>query len=290
MGFDIISASDHIVIPKGISSRYPYSATGLFGDAIEYLELLTTLTFVASQTSRARLLTAVMVLPHRSPVLTAKILATLDVLSKGRLDVGCGVGWMREEFEAIGAPPYEERGAVSDEYIQAFKELWTSDNPTFNGKFCRFSDIAFFPKPVQKPHPPIWIGGESTPALRRAARLGDVWFPIGYNPKYPVATLKQLSEYIARVRRYAGEAGRNPADIAIAYSGLMYSEGEAQTLPTGERRILTGTSKQIAGDIKAMKELGVSYLMFNFFQSNTVEGTLARMEQFITKVKPLAGG
>ena len=147
MGFGIISVSDHVVIPKSIASRYPYSEAGEFPGAAagECLEQLTTLAFLVSHTSTARLLTSVMVLPHRSPVLTAKMLATIDVLSKGRLNVGCGVGWMREEFEAIGAPPYDERGAVGEEYIRAFKELWTSDNPTFEGRYCRFSDISFLP-------------------------------------------------------------------------------------------------------------------------------------------------
>ena len=132
LGFGIIGVSDHIVIPRTIGSRYPYSEFGEFvGDASgECLEQLTTLSFLAGQTSTARLLTSVMVLPHRGPVLAAKMLASLDVLSKGRLIVGCGVGWMREEFEAIGAPPYDERGDVGDEYIRAFKELWTSDDPT----------------------------------------------------------------------------------------------------------------------------------------------------------------
>ena len=180
MGFDIVivSASDHIVVPNSISSRYPYSATGEFAVAASghYLEQLAVLSFVANQTSSLRLLSSVMVLPLRSPVLTAKILATIDVLSKGRLIVGCGVGWMREEFEPIGAPPFDERGAVGDEYIRAFKELWTSDNPSFQGKYCSFSDITFLPKPVQKPHPPIWIGGESPPALRR----GPVWATPGF--------------------------------------------------------------------------------------------------------------
>jgi alkanesulfonate monooxygenase SsuD/methylene tetrahydromethanopterin reductase-like flavin-dependent oxidoreductase (luciferase family) len=114
-----------------------------------------------------------MVLPHRPPVLTAKMLATIDVLSNERLIVGCGVGWMREEFEAIGAPPYEARGTVGDEYIQVFKELWTNDDPVFEGDHCRFSDLTFAPKPVQKPHPPIWTGGESPAALRRAGNPGS---------------------------------------------------------------------------------------------------------------------
>ena len=99
------------------------------------------------------------------------MLATIDVLSHGRLIVGCGVGWMREEFEAIGTPPYDKRGAVSDEYLGVFKELWTSDNPAFEGTYCRFANVMFAPKPVQKPHPPLWIGGESPAALRRAGRL-----------------------------------------------------------------------------------------------------------------------
>ena len=139
MGFEIASVSDHIVIPRSIASRYPYNESGEFagGPAGECLEQLTTLSFLAGQTSSIKLLTSVMVLPHRSPVLTAKILASIDVLSQGRLIVGCGVGWMREEFEAIGAPDFDERGAVGDEYIRAFKKRWTSDNPRFERKCAR---------------------------------------------------------------------------------------------------------------------------------------------------------
>ena len=161
MGFDVIGVGDHIVMPKSISSRYPYSESGDFPAGGECLEQPTLLSFVASHTSTARPLTSVMVLPYRSPVFVAKMLATIDVLSRGRLIVGVGVGWMREEFGALGSPPYDERGAVGDEYINAFKELWTSDDPAFEGKYCSFRGISFAPKPVQKPHPPIWVGGES---------------------------------------------------------------------------------------------------------------------------------
>ena len=128
-GFGFIAISDHVVIPRNIESRYPYSETGEFAAAAagECLDQLTMLSFLAGQTTSLKLVTSVMVLPHRSPVLTAKMLATIDVLSEGRLIVGCGVGWMREEFEALGAPSYDERGAVGDEYIRIFKELWTSD-------------------------------------------------------------------------------------------------------------------------------------------------------------------
>ena len=156
MEYDIVSVSDHIVVPKIIDSTYPYNDSGEFVDAFgassasgEYMDQLTTLSYMAGITTTIRLLTAVMVLPHRSPVVAAKMLSTIDVLSQGRLIVGCGIGWMKEEFEAIGAPPYEERGAVADEYLKVFKELWTTENPSYEGKYCSFSDITFAPKPVQ---------------------------------------------------------------------------------------------------------------------------------------------
>ena len=184
--FDIISVSDHVVVPNSIDSTYPYNESGEFTSSVdgEYMEQLITIGYLAGVTSSIKLLTSVMVLPHRSPVLTAKMLATVDVLSQGRLIVGCGVGWMREEFEAIGAPPFEERGAVGNEYLRVFKELWTSDSPSFDGDYCSFSNISFAPKPVQQPHPPLWIGGESPPALRRAGQLGDAWYPICSNPRF----------------------------------------------------------------------------------------------------------
>ena len=125
-----------------------------------------------------------MVVPHRPAVLTAKILATLDYLSKGRLTLGIGAGWCKEEFEAIGAPPFDDRGHVTDEWMMVCKELWTSDAPKFDGKYVKFSDVLFPPKPVQNPIP-IWVGGESGPAMRRTAKYGDAWYPIGTNPQFP---------------------------------------------------------------------------------------------------------
>ena len=295
MGFGIICVTDHIVIPKSIEAVYPYSDSGEYygGSARDYLEMLITLTFLIGHTSSARLLTSVMVMPHRSPVLTAKMLTTIDVLSKGRLDVGCGIGWMREEFIATGAPPFEERGAVSDEYIRAFKELWTSDKPTFEGKYCRFSDIDFLPRPVQRPHPPIWTGGESPPALRRAGRLADVWYPISSNPRYPMATPEQVSDGITRVRHHAERAGRDSSAIGLAYNTLFYSEPEPHILPNGERRCFTGSPEQIAEDIKAWEDLGTSYLMIGFHRNldtDSLEEILERMERFATKVMPLVQG
>src|SRR5215470_397396 len=234
MGFGIIAVTDHIIFPTRIQSTYPGSGSGQYYAAGEsqgeYLEALALLSFLAGLSSSAKLLTAVMVLPNRPPILTAKMLATIDVLSKGRVIVGCGVGWMREEFDALGSPPFEKRGAVCNEYIRAFRELWTQDNPTFEGTYCRFSNVEFAPKPVQKPHPPIWTGGESPAALRRAGRLANGWYPIGSNPRFPVGTPAQFAAYAARVKRYATEAGRDPSALDFAYSANWLNEHVAERL------------------------------------------------------------
>lgn len=288
LGFAILSVSDHVIIPKTIASTYPYNASGTFAGRASgaCLEQLSLLSFLASLTSSARLLTSVLVLPHRPPVLTAKMLATIDVLCNGRLIVGCGVGWMREEFEALGAPSFDERGAVSDEYIRAFKELWTSDHPTFEGKYCRFAHVTFAPKPVQQPHPPIWTGGESQAALRRAGRLADVWYPIGSNPRFPVDTPEAYAASAARVKRYAAEAGRDPAALGFAYSANWYNDQQAMTLPSGQRRPLTGTPQQIADDIKRFEDVGVRHLLVNL-QGDTQAQTLERMQRFADRIMPL---
>jgi probable F420-dependent oxidoreductase len=265
MGFGIIAVTDHIIFPKSIQSKYPGSVSGQYyaaGDSQgEYLESLALLSFLAGITSSAKLLTAVMVIPNRPPILTAKTLATIDVLSKGRVIVGCGVGWMREEYEALGSPPFEKRGTVTNEYIRAFRELWTDDAPTFDGTYCRFGNIVFAPKPVQKPHPPIWTGGESPAALRRAGQLADGWYPFTDNAHVPLGTPEHFAQVAARVKGNAREAGRDPDSIALAYSANWYNDQEAKRLPNGGRRPLTGTAAQIAGDIKRYEEIGVRHMM-----------------------------
>ena len=178
-------------------------------------------------------------------------------------------------------------GAVTDEYIRAFKELWTSENPTFEGQYCRFSNITFLPKPVQKPHPPIWMGGESPPAMRRAARLANGWLPIGNNPRFPLLTPEQYAEAVGRLRGYVEEYGRDPAEIYLAFGASRYDEREASTLPDGQRRPFTGNAEQIAEDIRKFNEVGVRYLQLNLL-GGSLEETLERVDYFARVVRPLA--
>ena len=175
MGFDYLTMTDHVVLPGMRVPGYPYSESGEFiEDApTERHEQLLGMAYVAAKTTRIRLVAAVLVVPHRPAVLAAKMLATLDVLSGARLVVGVGAGWLKAELDAVVTTPFAERGAVSDEYIDAFRVLWTGHAPRFAGRYMKFDGIVLEPKPIQRPHPPIWIGGESGPSLRRAARVGN---------------------------------------------------------------------------------------------------------------------
>ena len=289
LDFDLVLAPDHIVVPKNIDSIYPYTEGGEFpgGATGEAIDQLTTLSFMAGQTSRIKLGTSVMIVPHRNPVLTAKMLSTFDMLSKGRLILGVGAGWMREEFEALGLPPFEERGDVTDEYIRVFKELWTSDNPSFDGKYCRFSNISFLPKPTQKPHPPIWVGGESPRALRRAAELGNGWSPIGTNPQFPLNKPEQLEVAIGRLAERCRRAERDPADVEIIYRTHQYRLEDGPNA-SSDRLAFTGNAEQVAGDIHRYEEMGVRTLTVDFARlSSNIDEMLHHMEEFATRVRPL---
>jgi probable F420-dependent oxidoreductase len=237
------------------------------------------LSFLAALTGKIRLVTSITVIPHRGAVETAKLVATIDVLSHGRMTLGVGAGWMREEFEALGAPPFDQRGRVTDEYLRAFKILWTEDDPAFEGEFVRFQNISFLPKPRQKPYPPIWIGGESGPALRRAARYGDTWYPIGNNPRYPLGSIGQFVSAVRRLGEIATEENRDPASISLVYCALWFDETKTLTLDDGSRQLLSGTVEQIAEDVAALAESGVQGLMLNF-QRDTLEQSLDSMQYF----------
>ncbi len=281
IGYDFASFSDHVVIPRDIEAKYPYSDTGEFpsGSRVDRHEQLTAVAFVAGKTSRLRLVTSVTVVPHRPAVLLAKMLATIDVLSKGRFTFGIGAGWMKEEFEALGLPPFAERGAVTDEYLLACRELWTRDEPRFSGKYVNFANILFAPKPVQKPHPPIWVGGESGPALRRTARLGDAWYPIGTNPQHRLDSMKRFAAGVERLRRLTREAGRDPAQVALAYRVSSSGRALPAQASDGERRLFSGETGDIVGDLRAFRDFGVAHVDFGF-AGDTAAAVIANMRRF----------
>ena len=283
LGFDSVWVSDHVVLPRQVESFYPYAADGvaLFRPDEPYYEPLATLNFLAGCTQRVRLGTHVLILAYRNPVLTAKMLATLDVLSGGRVILGAGVGWMEEEFLALGLDTFHERGAVTDEYIQLYKELWTKDEPVFEGKYYQISGSGFQPKPVQKPHPPIWIGGHTGPAIRRAAKYGDGWMPIGLRPP-AILEPEELSEKIARLRTLTVQAGRPENAVYITFSTDVVFDDSAGP----SRRMVTGIPEQIAADLRQYQDLGVQNFIMNFPAQETSE-MRENMEKFSREVMPL---
>lgn len=279
-GFHSVMIADHIVFPVEIESKYPYTVDGGFpghGDALEQLSLMS---FIAGSTEKLRLVTSVMILPHRNPVFTAKALATIDVLSEGRITVGVGVGWLREEFEALAAPDFDRRGAVSNEYIEIFRKLWTESPAEHSGEFYRFAALCCEPHPIQKPHPPIWIGGHSRPALRRAARYGDGWHPVGATAAAPLGP-EEFQGLLDQLKRLTEAEGRNYQDITISFKAPIYDPGVA--VAGAERRPFTGAPDQILSDIRQYEGLGVSELIFDFRRPDLAE-SLEQMERFSKEI------
>ena len=298
LGYGYVAVTDHVVVPRSVESKYPYTDQGdwpaaRFGD---FHDQLTVLAYLAGQTSTARLLTSVMVAPHRTPVLTAKMLSTIDVLSHGRLTVGVGAGWCKEEFEAVGAPPHAERGKVTDEYVRVFRELWSADDPEFHGDYADFADITCLPRPIQQPGPPIWVGGESKPALRRVVRVGDGWLPIAHNPNFPLDTRERYETALGDLGRLAEDAGRSLDGIELAFFIMQWGSEPGDPLPPmgtngpatdGNRRLMTGSAEQMAEDVKALERLGVKALTLSFERSGLSE-TMDCMEAFARDIIPLA--
>jgi probable F420-dependent oxidoreductase len=282
LGFFCVTVPDHIVIPRNISSPYPYTLDGKYPGAGHHLEQMTVVTFLASATRRLRFVASVMVAPYRHPVVVAKMLSTLDFLSHGRVILGLGVGWMKEEFQLVGAPRFEDRGRVTDEYIKAFKELWTRENPTFQGAYCSFSDLTFLPKPAQKPHIPIWIGGHGNHALRRAAELGDGWHPIGGVPTIPLEP-EDLERKLERLAGYARAAGRNPKEIRVAFKASLYDRGTE--IRPGRPRRFAGSADEIASDVRDYQKAGVDCLILDVRTPDPAR-TLERLEWLAQDVLP----
>jgi probable F420-dependent oxidoreductase len=259
LGYHSLWVADHIVMPTQLTSKYPYHPEGKFpiDPAENFLEPLTVLGYVAACTTTIRLGTGVLIIPYRNPVVTAKTLATLDVLSRGRIILGAGVGWMTEEFAFLNSP-YHERGARTDEYLRAMKALWTEEEPAFQGRFLQFSDLRCEPKPVQKPHPPIWVGGHSKAALRRTATLADGWYGHVFwrNPE-------ALPQEIQTIKQLAEQAGRDPR--ALTYAAPAYER----------------TFEDVLRSLPRYQQVGLDHVVLAFFMwTEGFEEMLKLMERF----------
>lgn len=261
LGFDTASFGEHVIWPK--------SHTGVVDPT--WYDCLVLATALAVQTQRIKVLFSVLVLPYHHPVRLAKALATLDVVSQGRIIVGAGIGWLETEFPPLGVP-FNQRGARTDECLRAMKELWTSPNPTFQGRFVSFQDIEFEPRPFQKPHPPIWTGGYTRRALERAAEHGD-----GMHPgKRPFA---QLTGDMAQLRDLLQRRGRHPDRFTLSYTlafGREHPELARQYTVRGNTAgdaegVLSDQPDQAMEELEAFARLGFSHLVVRFPASSPEE-------------------
>lgn len=266
LGFDSIWASDHIVVPDSHEG---------FGKI--FYEPLITLTYLAECTSKIYLGTSAIILPYRNPIVLAKMISTLDVLSSGRVIFGVGAGWLKEEFAAIGVS-YEERGSIADEYIEVLKVLWTKERPSFKGMYSEFSNVSFLPKPIQKPYPPIWIGGNSKRAIERAVNLGDGWHAVGLIPEEIKEKTSNINELLVNKRRMG-------PDFVISLRKNLQVIKEKKNKVSDEREILRSTPDKITTGIDKYRESGVSYMVFQVL-GGTLKVLIETMEVFSKHIRP----
>jgi probable F420-dependent oxidoreductase len=256
LGFDSVWVAHHVVLPYERESQYPYQRSGTevaMSPGMQWLDPIVTLSMIAGVTERVRLGTSVFVLPYRDPVTLASELAALDVISDGRLVFGVGVGWMREEFEAIGVPP-DQRGARADEHLAALKTLWTEDPASFEGRFTSFSNIVLATTPRTEGGPPIWIGGNTEPALRRALRHGSGWHGFEVFPE-------EIPELRERLAALGDELGRDPDELELSTARGLMPPGREEESFIPERRMLGGSAEQIVDELGQYHEAGVEMVL-----------------------------
>jgi len=284
--YSSLFVTDHVVVPTSYRSKYPYSPSGQVGGdwSQGYLEPLALMSFLAGTTSRVRLGTSVLVVPYRNPVVTAKMLATLDQMSGGRVILGAGVGWLEEEFRALASPPYAERGRVTDEYLQLMRECWTREPVRFDGRYYRMGEVSALPKPVQKGGIPIWVGGHTDAALRRTGELADGWHPIGQRPP-AVLPPDEYAEKVAIIRGWAEKAGRNAKDIALSFRVPLELTSPRAKAPAGDRVPFRGVPAAVIADIRSYQAVGVTHFVFDLVAPD-VRSQLATMERFAHDVRP----
>lgn len=264
LGVDSIWVADHLVAPVGVQTVYPFDKSpdpkpGEMGVIEHFYEPLTTLAFLAGATRHIKLGVSVYVMPYRNPVVTAKIVATLDALSEGRVIFGVGVGWLREEFTAVGQDA-RHRGKVTDEYLEVCRRLWRDDVAEFSGKHYTLPPVRTGPKPAQRPWPPIWIGGNSDAAITRAVALGDGLHLIDLTPDEVVARVAALRAAEARTDRSGPRIG-----VSLRKGILVRAEDR-----DGDRA-LYGTPEKIRRDVATYGAAGVDYLVSNLRQARDID-------------------
>ena len=268
LGYDSVWVSDHVVVPNANVDRI---GAGIYDPLI-------TLAVAAGATSRVRLGTTVLIVPYRNPVVTAKMISSLDALSGGRFVFGVGAGWLAEESAALGVP-FAERGPMTDEYLAAMRELWTSPAPSFAGKYTQFSGLQFEPKPVQKPHPPIWVGGHARASLRRAAEIGAAWHPIN-------RSVEELRVGCADLRELCEARGRAvPPAITLRNDARVLRPGESVPAPIHGGSTLAGEPAALADQIGELGAAGVEHLVLEFLASDGADLD-EQMVLFSEQVRP----
>jgi probable F420-dependent oxidoreductase len=242
LGYHLVMISDHVAPTPDVAVKYP---TPLY-------DPFTTLGWLASATRRIELGTTVIILPYRNPILTARMAATVDQLCGGRFIFGVGVGWAKQEFEALGVP-FARRGAISNDYLEAIKTLWTRDVASYAGTFVSFKDVHTAPRPIRSPHPPIWIGGSTDAALRRAVRYGDGWHP----NRVRMDWLRDTG--VPKLKAVAAAEGK-PVPALCPRIRLEITESPR---PDDQRLIGQGTLDQMRKDLEALETLGAAYVLLD---------------------------
>jgi probable F420-dependent oxidoreductase len=273
VGFDAIFVNDHIIVGSDARSA-PW--TNVYDPFVA-------MSFVAAHTTRIGVGVSVLIMPYRNPIATAKALATVDLMSGGRLTVGVGVGWNEAESQALGEP-FHERGARTNEYLRLWQACWAPGNVSFSGKFFSFTDMFVNPKPLQQPHPPVWVGGTSDAALRRAARYAAVWQPT----PLPIA---QLVERQAALRVACEVAGRDPIPTRMSFR-VEFSTITGNAPPAGkERPTGHGTPAEVAADLTRYREAAdLDAFQINFHGNRSLDQLLKSMECFMREVAPVVSG
>ncbi|MEC9344802.1 MAG: LLM class F420-dependent oxidoreductase [Pseudomonadota bacterium] len=275
-GLEALWASDHLLMMPMLESKYPGTADGQMPDPWKrkYFQPFSVLNFLAGRTTRVRLGTSVLILPMRNPLEMAAQLAELDVVSGGRLNVGIGVGWYKEEYQALGYD-FGSRGKRCDEGLEILKRLWSGEPASWDGPSYRFTDARLGPAPRQRPHPPVYIGGHTKAAICRVARHGDVWHPFKLNPADVAALLPTLKDALAAEGR-SGDGFPVAPKVTLVIRDTPHQEGEPPT---------HGTPQQIVDTIHRFEDLGVTELCFDI-APETCTNAVATMERFADTIRP----